>query len=165
VRTHPEVSPWKGLLAGGIGGLVASAAMSQFHSFFQKTDSSTQPAQEDSTVKAASAVSRAIFHRELTPQQKKLAGPVIHYGFGTILGALYGMAVEFAPLVRAGWGVPFGVAAWLGAHVITVPALGLSAPVTESAADKEALELGAHLVYGSVAEGLRVLARTRMLVR
>jgi putative membrane protein len=163
MRTHRKVSPWRGLLAGAVGGLVASAAMSQFHSLSQKEDLSAQPMKEDSTVKAASAVSRTVFHHELTPQQKKVAGPVMHYGFGTTLAAFYGIAVEFAPFLRTGWGMPYGVAAWLGAHVITVPALGLSEPVTESAPRKEAVEFGAHLVYGAVVEGLRLLMRTRML--
>jgi putative membrane protein len=138
--------------------------MSQFHSLFPDAESQKQQGKEDSTVKTAAAISRAVFHHELTPQQKKTAGPVVHYGFGASMAAIYGAAVEFAPRLRTGWGIPFGVAVWLGAHVITVPALSLSAPVTQSRPEEEAVEFGGHLVYGAIAEGLRRFLRTYLIV-
>ena len=83
--------------------------------------------------------------------------------FGANVAAIYGTTAELAPLVSTGWGIPFGAAVWLGAHVITVPALGLSEPITHSAPRAEAVEFGAHLVYGAVAEGLRRFLRRRLL--
>jgi len=159
----PKPNPGKGLLAGAVGGLIACFAMSQFHSAFQNLEPSDQDKQEDSTVKTASAVSRRIFHHQLTPQQKKIAGPAVHYGFGASIATFYGAAVEFLPVLRTGWGMPLGVAVWLGAHVITVPALGLSEPVTRSTPRREAVEFGAHLVYGAVVESIRRLLRNRVL--
>ncbi len=159
MRIDPKPNPRRGLLAGAVGGLIACFAMSQFHSFFQKVESSSEDKQEDSTVKTASAVSQKIFHHELTPQQKKIAGPAVHYGFGASIATLYGAAVEVLPLLRTGLGTPFGAAVWLGAHVITVPALGLSEPVTRSTPRREAVEFGAHLVYGAVVEVVRRLLR------
>ena len=163
MRIDPKPNPRKGLLAGAVGGLIACFAMSQFHSALQKLKSSDQDKQEDSTVKTASAVSQGIFHHELTPQQKKIAGPAVHYGFGASIATFYGAAVEILPVLRTGWGMPFGVAVWLGAHVIAVPALGLSEPVTRSTPRREAVEFGAHLVYGAVVESVRRLLRNRVL--
>jgi len=157
--SDPRPNTRRGLLAGAVGGLIACFAMSQFHSFFQKAESSAEDEQEDSTVKTASAVSQKIFHHELTPHQKKIAGPAVHYGFGTSIAMFYGAAVEVLPVLRAGLGMPFGVAVWLGAHVITVPSLGLSEPVTRSTPMREAAEFGAHLVYGAVVEVVRRLLR------
>jgi hypothetical protein len=151
-----------GGLAGALGGLAASYAMSRFHSLFQPLDSAPASADEDSTVKAASRMSRAILQRELPAEYKQTAGMMMHYGFGTAVAGLYGAAVEFVPGLRAGRGVAFGVAVWAGAHVIAVPALGLSAPITQSAPGTEVLEFGAHLVYGAVAEHFR--RRLRMQV-
>lgn len=148
--------PVKGFLAGAAAGLAASAAMSEFHSIFQRPGSSSDAGEkEDSTVQAASAIAGIIFRHKLTREQKRVAGSMMHYGFGATLGAFYGAAVEFVPELRAGCGALFGVAAWLGAHVITVPALGLSDPITKSAPAAEAIEFGAHLVYGVTAESLR----------
>ena len=159
MRVDSKPDACKGLLAGAVGGLIACFAMSQFHYAFQKLESSDPDKQEDSTVKTASAVSQRIFHHELTPHQKKVAGPAVHYGFGTSVSAFYGAAVDFLPVLRTGWGIPFGVAVWLGAHVITVPALGLSEPVARSTPQREAVEFGTHLVYGAVVEGIRRLLR------
>jgi putative membrane protein len=163
MRVERRRNPWKGLLAGGLGGFVGSFAMSEFHSLLQSAERSSQHSKEDSTVRAASAISQYIFHHELTVLQKKIAGPVVHCAFGTGVAAMYGALVEFGESLRAGWGVPFGAAVWLGAHVITVPALGLSETVTRSTPAAEAAEFGAHLVYGVVAEGVRLFMRTHLL--
>ena len=72
---------------------------------------------------------------------------------GIIAGA------EVAPRVTVALGLPFGVAVWLGAHVIVVPALGLAAPPTRRPPPKEALEFFLHLVYGAVREVVRRLVR------
>lgn len=161
MSTKPHLS--KGLLAGAIGGLVASFVMSRFHSLFQEVEPPPKPSGEDSTIKVASAVSERIFHHELTPREKQSAGPVVHYAFGSMVAATYGAAVCVEPPLRVGWGLPFGAAVWLGAHVITVPALGLAEGVTSSPPRHEALEFVAHLVYGVTVEGLRRLITTRIL--
>lgn len=146
---------WKGLLAGAFGGLIASFAMSEFHSVLPATQSNSEPGKEDSTVRVASAISQTIFHHELTPNQKTIAGPAVHYVFGITMAAAYGVVVEFWGISRLGYGVPFGAAMWLGAHVIAVPALGFFEPVTHSAVATEAVEGAAHLVYGGVVEAFR----------
>lgn len=163
MQSDPERSTWRGFLAGAVGGVVAAFAMSQFHAVFQQAESPAPQDKEDSTVKTPAAISQTLFHHRLTPKEKKIAGPATHYGFGAGVAAIYGTVAEFTPLVRAGWGMPFGAAVWLGAHVIAVPALGLSEPVTESTGRKEAVEFGAHLVYGAVSEGLRRFLRTHLL--
>jgi putative membrane protein len=157
---------WKGLAAGIAAGLVASWAMSQFHALATKFSSmpSLESGQdEDSTVKTAAAISEGVFRHALTKDEKKVAGPAVHYGFGAGVGGVYGALAEMAPLVTRGGGMPFGVAVWLGAHVITVPALGFSKPVTESPLPVEAGELAAHVVYGAVVEFLRRSIRRWML--
>lgn len=158
MRADPTPNAGRGLLAGAAGGLIACFAMSQFHELFHKAEPGEEQ-QEDSTVKTASAVSRTVFHHELTSQQKKIAGPVVHYGFGTSIATIYGGAVEILPVLRIGWGMPFGAAVWLGAHVMAVPALGLSESMTRSTPRREVVEFGAHLVYGAAVEGIRGLLR------
>jgi putative membrane protein len=146
---------WKGCLAGVAAGLLASFVMSRIYSVSRNFMPAVAPKGEDSTVKTASAVSEAVFHHELTDREKKLVGPAVHYTFGTLMGALFGVAAELTGIIRAGWGTSFGLAVWLGAHVITVPALGLSKPVTASEPRMEAIEFSAHLVYGAVLETVR----------
>lgn len=155
---------WKGLLAGVAAGLAASWAMGQANGLLLKLmgNKSAQQKAEDSTELAAKALSRGLLRRELTPDQAKAAGPVVHYAFGSSMAAVYGATAEYVPAVTRGFGLPFGAAVWLGAHVITVPALGLSPPVTESTPSAELAEFLAHLIYGGVTELVRSRLRRRL---
>jgi uncharacterized membrane protein YagU involved in acid resistance len=164
MRAERRGNLWKGLLAGALGGLVGSFAMSEFHSLVApRVQTSAQQDKDDSTVLGGSAISQAFFRHDLSEQERKIAGPAVHYAFGASMGAVYGPLVEREPATRAGWGIPLAVVLWLGAHVITVRALGLSEPITQSTFAAEGAEFGAHLVYGAVAEGVRRFARRYLL--
>jgi hypothetical protein len=90
---------WKGLLAGFAGGLAASWAMGQTNGLLLELmpKKPEQEQAEDSTVKTAKAVSRALLGRNPTPDQSKAEGPVVHYAFGSAVAAAYGAAAEYAP--------------------------------------------------------------------
>ncbi len=181
-----EHSAWKGLLAGAVGGLVGTIAMTEFQKGWQKVsekrlsgdrrkEQKTSRARsfeerarsfeekEDATMKAAGKLAQAA-GRELTHEEKKRVSPLVHYGFGTAMGALYGMAMETSPRgVRAQripvFGSLFGSALFLGADEMSVPALGLS-----EAAESPASHLYAwasHLVYGLTTEFVRRQVRQR----
>ena len=97
---------WKSFAGGAIGGLAASYAMSQFHSLWNAAAKKRSgESGEDATVKTASAISENVFQHELTKPEKQWAGPVVHYAFGAVCGALYGALAEAAPFSRAGFGV------------------------------------------------------------
>jgi len=66
--------------------------------------------EDDTTVKAASAITEGLFDHKLTKAEKKIAGPAVHYALGTGVGGLYGAGAEFIPEVTSGAGIPFGVA-------------------------------------------------------
>jgi putative membrane protein len=161
---------WKGMLAGLAGGLAASWTMNQFQAGLSKLakhsngGASEQQEQQgdDATVKIASAVSETLAHHKLTPDEKRIAGPVVHYVFGSTIGALYGAAAEIAPVTSKAWGLPFGAAMWVGADEIGVPAAGLSGPPTQFSASTHASALAAHLVYGATTDGVRRLVRAML---
>jgi uncharacterized protein DUF1440 len=170
---------WKGLAAGLVGGLVASWTMNQFQAAWTRATEgfekphgaqSMQPSegqnpeqasgenkenQDDATVKAARAISERVFARELKESEKKAAGAVVHYAFGTATGGLYGAVAEFAPEITFGAGLPFGAAFWLIADETTVPLLRLSKPPKEYPISTHVYALASHLVYGLTAEIVR----------
>lgn len=165
-----STNAWKGLAAGLAGGLAATFVMTQFQELSAKLEKKLKESQgegggegetkgDDATVKAARKISRNVFHHTLTPSEKKTAGPAVHYGFGTLTGAVYGVLAELVPTVTLGAGAPFGTAVWLGADEISVPAFGLSDPPWESPPAVHVKALAAHLVYGVAAEGVRKLVR------
>ena len=158
--------PWRGIIAGLVGGVIAAGAMSLVHKglggFMSGTQQSAPAAEqqsEDPTVKVANGITRRLVNRPVPEDKKPLAANIVHYAFGAGVGGLYGGVAEVVPRVTVALGLPFGIAVWLGAHVIMVPALGLAAPLTRQPPPKEALEFFLHLVYGAVTETVRRLVR------
>lgn len=166
----------KGLVAGVIGGLVASAVMTQFQTLWSKLAEESEQAQGkkkkkksqeeegdgDATVKAAEAISEGVFDHELTKSEEKVAGPAIHYAMGATSGAVYGAMAELTPLVTVGAGLPFGAAVWLIADEAAVPALGLSESPTEVPLSTHAYALASHFVYGLTTEVVRRAVRAAL---
>ena len=170
----------KGMIAGAIGGLIASWAMNQVHGIAgtmaklapedggdgaAQGSSSSQPEQsenepqEPATVATATAVTRRVLHTELSDQQKQAAGPLVHYGYGTAMGALYGGLCEAAPAVGSGAGIPYGTVLWLIGDEVAVPMLGFSAPPTQMPLTTHADALAAHAIYGVATDVVRRVVR------
>jgi len=160
-RSAGSASIWRGAFAGLVGGVLAAGAMSLAHHLLPKP---TAPADEgeDATVKTADAITRRVTGRPLPEAAKPAASQIVHYAFGGGVGAMYGGVAELLPRVSAGLGVPFGLAVWLGAHLITVPALGLADSPARRPLARETPELGLHVVYGAVAELVRRLLRSAL---
>jgi putative membrane protein len=159
-----------GVVTGLAAGAVAAGAMGVVHRGLtgigsgvrQPKPPAGQPGEaneDDATVKVADGLVRWLLHRPLPEDAKPLAGHLVHYAFGAGVGALYGGTAAIAPRVTVAAGLPLGIAVWLGAHVVAVPALGLAEPPTRRPRSQEARELLLHLVYGVVTETVRRLAR------
>jgi uncharacterized membrane protein YagU involved in acid resistance len=128
----------------------------------QTSTLSPPEAQDDTTVRAASAVSEGLFDHKLTQNEKKVAGPAVHYLLGTAVGGLYGAAAEVAPKVTVGSGLPFGAVFWLVVDEGAVPLLGLSKGPTAYPVSTHAYALSSHFVYGLTAEVVRRVVRKAM---
>jgi hypothetical protein len=115
--------------------------------------------EENATVKTAQRISRKLFEHELSAGEKQVAGPAVHYAYGSVIGALYGGLSELLPITSAGLGLPFGFALWLLGDEIAVPALGLGKPPLEYAPEVHADALAAHFMYGATTDLLRRVLR------
>ena len=171
----------RGMAAGLLAGLAASWVMNEFqqlrpqssppdgrgpssdeeHSDPQerKEQITRQGDDENATVKTAEAIAQRVLHRDLTPEEKRIAGPAVHYAYGSLVGALYGGLSELLPVVSAGMGLPFGAALWLMGDEVAVPALGLAKPPTEYPPEVHADALAGHLMYGLTTDVLRRVLR------
>jgi len=156
-------------VAGAIGGAVASYAMNQFQAGMSKLlPAPAQPKQtseESANVKAAAAVSEAVFGHHLAPAEKQWAGELVHYGYGTATGAVYGAAAEHWDDIRMGEGVVFGVALWALSDEVAVPVFHLSRGPQEYSLRTHAMALASHLVYSVTTELARRLLRSGVLSR
>jgi putative membrane protein len=148
----------KSVLAGAVGGLFAAFVMNQFQSLLATAtkklakqrgeQQQTDDGGDDATVKTANTVARPLLHRELTSAEKRWAGPVVHYAFGVLVGAVYGYLVRTAPHAGDGRGTLYGSAVWLAADEISVPAFGLGPPPLQTPPGSHIKALASHLVYG-----------------
>jgi len=161
-------SAWKGLVAGVIGGVVASWAMDRFQYWWLSFDGSDErelqqtPSdhqEEPATVKTASAISEGVFGHELTAKEKEITGSMVHYAVGTTAGAVYGVAAEHEPNVTTLAGLPFGAAFWLVVDEGALPLLRLAKGPAAYPLSTHAYALASHLVFGLTAEVVRSTVR------
>lgn len=92
----------KDLIAGVVGGMVGTIVMTQFQNAWSEASNALKqngPRQElqgkkqrqreheneDATMKAAGKIAQIVAH-QLSHDEKKKFGPVVHYGFGTTKG-------------------------------------------------------------------------------
>ena len=115
--------------------------MTQFQNVWNRVSEELQPSseadtkpenepKEDSPMKAAGKISEGT-GRPLSREERKKAGLWVHYGFGTFVGAFFGVAadVERNSVRRINPALTeaaYGAIVFLAAHEIAVPALKLS---------------------------------------
>ncbi|HLH06957.1 MAG TPA: DUF1440 domain-containing protein [Terriglobales bacterium] len=177
-RRHADHELWKGLVAGMIGGAFGSWMMNQYQAGFQKaakawnksdprtarsgknrTPKQSQSEDEDATMKMAQFLAEKVLNRQLSHAQKKKAGPIIHYAYGTLAGGAYGAAAEFMPEIRKAVGMAYGTALFVGGDEVGVPMMHLSESPTSYPLSVHVNALASHLVYGFSVELARRAVR------
>jgi putative membrane protein len=146
-----ERSLAKGLLAGLIGGLVATAAKSLAERIYPpRTHGEPEP---------PDVLAEKLAGHELTGTQREIATETIHWGFGALTGAAYGALAEYYPAATSKDGAGFGMALSSLTHGTMLPAMGLSAEPEEQTTRERTSEMATHLVYGVVTETVRRVVR------
>ena len=163
ISTSRRKSAARGIIAGALGGLIGTIVMTEFQGAWSSASRSlksgrqsteggeqeqSESEKENATMKTAGKIA-GLAGRQLTHKQKSKFAPLVHYGFGTLQGGLYGLALEKAG--RRGGFLPaliFGASLFVAADELAVPALGLSAKPTKSPLSSHLYGLAAHLVYG-----------------
>ena len=147
----PTQNLLKGALAGLIGGLVATAAKTAAEKFYPpRTHGEPEP---------PAVMAEKIGQPKPETTQKKLVEESIHWGFGALAGAAYGVMAELYPQVTAKGGATFGLALMTVTHEGALPALGLSEPPEKQEGRERRSEMATHVVYGVVCETVRTMVR------
>ena len=167
-RRYLKRHPVTGLIVGAISGLAGTVVMTQFQNVWNKVSEEMQKPKtqegakraqekkkapkEDSTMKAAGKISKEI-GRPLSREERKKAGPWVHYAFGTSVGAVFGVAAEMKPETMRRinpvlTGAAYGAAVFVAAHEIVVPALKLSSNPLKEPIPEQIAEFVSHLIYG-----------------
>ena len=109
----------------------------------------------------AKRVIEGVFQRELPPERIPLFTNAVHWGFGTVMGAAYGLAQSRSAGNPALRGPLFGLGVWAQSYATLVP-LGLYKWPWHYRAGAIAKDVSYHLLYGSgVAAGYELVGRAR----
>lgn len=141
----------KGLAAGVIGGIVATAAKS----FAEKL----YPPRVHGEPDPPEVTAEKIAGHPLDPQTKAVAAETIHWVFGAVAGGFYGVLAELYPQITAKSGATFGLTLMSLTHEGALPQLGLTEPPEDHSFREHTSEATTHIVYGVVTEKVRGLVR------
>jgi uncharacterized membrane protein YagU involved in acid resistance len=136
------------LMRGAISGLAATLpmtiAMELMHRRLGFTKRYALPPRQ---ITANLARSLGVRH-QLDEDEERAATMVAHFGYGSGVGVPYALvenAIGLPPVVK---GAGYGFLVWAGSYLELLPRLGLLSPATRHPAERNALMIAAHLVWG-----------------
>ena len=141
----------KGMLAGMIGGIVATGVKTIGERIY--------PPRVHGEPEPPAVLADKLSNDSLSDSSKTAASEAIHWGFGALTGAAYGALAEFYPAATAKEGASFGLTLLALTHETALPALGLSADSEHQTAREHTSEMVTHILYGVTTEVVRSLVR------
>lgn len=175
-----HIERFDGLFRGAVGSVAGLAAMTLFFKAAEKlngSDGEAEGAGEEDFIErhhslddisvvgeqaeedepATEAVARIGYDtatgHDPDERLKQRLGQAVHYGYGVLLGGVYGAMRDEAEAPDLLGGLGYGTAAWVLGDEITVPLLGLAEGPTSHGWKTHATALGAHLAYGAATAG------------
>jgi putative membrane protein len=164
-----EIHLFAGLASGMIGGIVATWVLDMYKRGALEATRRAENAvgtgpvlsrhqeeqmhdQERAHVQVAERIVKSTIGKRLSRARRRGAAPVVHYAIGALAGAAYGVAAEFIPAVRAGYGTGFASILFMGGSQSLIPGFGFG---PEKSAAGKGDGLSGHLVYGATLETTR----------
>lgn len=178
-----EINRWKGFVLGVVGAAAGVTAMkyywqgviaingkdprsekntSDMHALDDISIAGEHHQEGESSTEAVGRLAfQAIADKEPKKQTKETLSYSVHWGYGLLVGGLYGaIRGGSGKLIDVPGGLVYGTGLWFFGSELAIPLLGLSeGPTTQSLAS-HAYGLGAHFAYG-----LATAATTQLLYR
>jgi len=138
------------LAKGALAGLVATVPMTVVMVLLQRLlpRHLRYPLPPEQVTLRVIADKGAISH--LGDPERTIATGILHFGIGALGGAGYSVAAKLIPAPSVPRGIGFGLLVWLTGYMGWLPALGILQPATKHPAQRNALMITAHVVWGSV---------------
>lgn len=169
-----ELTPLAAAVRGALAGAAGTAAMDLVWynrykqgggqgTFMDFESTSGQNSWEDAPEPAqvARRIGEGFLQQEIPPQKAGILTSLVHWSYGSMWGALYGLAAGSATKPRAAYGLILGPVVWSTAYVVLPPAK-LYEPIWKYDVKTLTKDLSAHLAYGTgTAVAFRTLTATR----
>lgn len=150
-EAHRRRSISKGALAGLVGGLAGAAAKMLAEQLF--------PPRIQGQTPPPVVLAEQVAGRPLTESDRQLALQGIHWIFGALAGAVYGVMTEYEPSLAAWRGAAFGITLNRLTHESVLPRLGLAAPPRLQPTQERISEWVTHAAYGVATDSVRRAVR------
>lgn len=135
----------KGTLAGFIATAPMTLAMAaMFHLLPRGQQYRLPPRQVTMSILGGRAARQRLDERE-----RSNLTLLSHFAYGAACGAAYAPLARWLRPPGAAAGVAHGVAVWSGSYLGWLPALGVMTPATRHPAERNALMIVAHVVWGA----------------
>lgn len=72
---------------------------------------------------------------------------MVHIGFSLVSALIYCVLAEYFPKIKIGYGMVYGIACYVVAHVIIMPTMGLVPPLAQIPFDENASEFFGHMFW------------------
>ena len=158
MRTNEETaslrrsrSLFKGFLAGAIGGLAGAAA--------KAAGEAVCPPRIQGQIPPPAVLVNRMSARPLSEEEEQVSVRAIHWGFGALVGGVYGALAEYQPVVTGRLGATFGLTLCGITHASALPIMGLTESPENHPAREHASELVTHVIYGVTTELVRRVTR------
>jgi hypothetical protein len=146
------------IMQGALAGTAGAMAM---HAFRLCWESATGHKPEhgifgfdrEADINSAQLLAKLLLRRNVSESAAERIGISLHYCYGAVVGASYSCIALRTPQARKGFGTAFGMVRWLAGDELPIAILGISDPRSKTAAS-HAAALAAHLLFGTVVEGV-----------
>ncbi len=139
-----------GAAAGLAGTVPMTAAMLLMHRYLPLQQRSSLPPR-----KIAMDVARRLgVRRHMNAPERTAATLVAHFAYGAGAGAVYGAVSRRIPLPGVVKGIVYGTLVWAASYLGWLPAMDMREAATEETTKRNALMIGAHVIWGSATGAL-----------
>jgi hypothetical protein len=139
-------------VAGALSGMAATGPMTLFmmaaHKALPREEQHPLPPREITMNAAETAGVREDIEASGRRTESTLAA---HFGFGTTAGLIYSGVAGVTGLPAVAEGALYGLGVWGSNYLGILPALGLVRPATEEPPARNAVMIGANILWGAVA--------------
>jgi putative membrane protein len=144
-------SIFKGFVAGAVGGLAGAAAKAAAEAVY--------PPRIQGQIAPPAVLVNRISERPLSEKEEEVSVQAIHWGFGALVGGVYGAIAEYQPAVTGKLGANFGLTVCGITHASTLPLMGLTEKPEDQPLREHASEVISHAIYGVTTELVRRTTR------
>lgn len=168
-----RASPLGAIVRGFVAGVAGTAAQDLFFAFTRRWQPNNEgifdpPEPQASDEQATQTVARRAvegFMKRGPIRNKRRAGKLVHYGYGGMWGALYGLGMASYPsMATFPIALSYGAAVWMVSDNFIVPMFRLAAWPQRYPVRTHAYAIAAHLAYAAGTWAAFSLARKDTLV-